>query len=237
MGRVRRKVPSPAMVVAIIALGFAVAGSAVATVATVSVLSKKEKKQTRNIAKDEINKAAPGLSVASAANAQNATNAQNAAMANTVRNGAIGTGQFAPSIPAVHVTRTTAQSIEDSVTTAVAFDSERYDTAAMHDNATNNTRLTAPVPGIYLVAAAVAWPFDPDGFRQLHLRVNGTMTDIAFQGVDPIAAGLQAATQVRLEAGDFVEAYVFQDSGGLLNVSKFNDSSPEFSMTWLAPGP
>jgi hypothetical protein len=66
------------MVVAIVALVFAVAGSAVAGVATVSVLSKKEKKQTRNIAKDEINKAAPGLSVKSATNATNATSATNA---------------------------------------------------------------------------------------------------------------------------------------------------------------
>jgi hypothetical protein len=66
MGRVRRRALSPAMVVAIVALVFAVAGSAVATVATVSVLSKKEKKQTRKIAKEEINKAAPGLSVANA---------------------------------------------------------------------------------------------------------------------------------------------------------------------------
>ena len=66
MGRVRRKAPSPAMVVAIVALVLAVAGSAVAGVATVSVLSKKEKKQTRNIARGEITRAAPSLSVASA---------------------------------------------------------------------------------------------------------------------------------------------------------------------------
>ena len=69
MERLRGSKPSPAMVVSVIALVFALAGSAVAGVASISVLSKKEKKQTRNIAKDEINKAAPGLSVASSANA------------------------------------------------------------------------------------------------------------------------------------------------------------------------
>jgi hypothetical protein len=78
MERLRGIKPSPAMVVSIIALVFALAGSAAAGVATISVLSKKEKKQTRNIAKDEINKAAPGLSVANATNATNAQNAQNA---------------------------------------------------------------------------------------------------------------------------------------------------------------
>ncbi len=66
MERLKGSKPSPAMVVSIIALVFALAGSAAAGVATISVLNKKEKKQTRNIAKDEINKAAPGLSVANA---------------------------------------------------------------------------------------------------------------------------------------------------------------------------
>jgi hypothetical protein len=66
MERLRGRKPSPAMVVSIIALVFALAGSAVAGVATISVLSKKEKKQTRNIADSEVNKLAPGLSVKSA---------------------------------------------------------------------------------------------------------------------------------------------------------------------------
>jgi hypothetical protein len=66
MERLRGRKPSPAMVVSIIALVFALAGSAAAGVATVSVLSKKEKKQTRNIADTEVNKLAPGLAVKSA---------------------------------------------------------------------------------------------------------------------------------------------------------------------------
>jgi hypothetical protein len=70
--------PSPAMVVSIIALVFAVVGTGVASVATVSVLNKQEKKQTKKISKNqannEITKRAPGLSVASAVNANNAAN-------------------------------------------------------------------------------------------------------------------------------------------------------------------
>lgn len=73
--RFRDKRPLPATAISIIALVFAVAGTAVAGVATVSVLSKKEKKQTRNIARGEINKAAPGLSVANAVKAQKAASA------------------------------------------------------------------------------------------------------------------------------------------------------------------
>ena len=61
MERLKGSKPSPAIMVSIIALVFALVGTAAAGVATVSVLSKKEKKQTRNIARDEIRKAAPGL--------------------------------------------------------------------------------------------------------------------------------------------------------------------------------
>lgn len=103
--RLEGKMPSPATAISIVALLFAVAGTAMAGVATVSVLSKKEKKQTRNIAKGEINKAAPGLSVANAANAANATSAQsatNAQNANTLQGQ--GPGAFAPSsIEPAHV--------------------------------------------------------------------------------------------------------------------------------------
>src|SRR5215475_4587726 len=72
MKRIIRR-PSPAMIVAIAALVAALGGTAVAgPQAIISALNKKEKKQTRNIANSEIDKRAPGLSVA---NAQNATNA------------------------------------------------------------------------------------------------------------------------------------------------------------------
>lgn len=86
MGRIRGGKPSAAMVVSIVALVLAVTGTSVAGVATISVLNKKEKKQTRNIAKDEINKAAPGLSVANAVNAENAANAQSATNAESATN-------------------------------------------------------------------------------------------------------------------------------------------------------
>ena len=79
--------PSPALVVALIALCAALVGTAVAgPVGNISLLNKKEKKQTKKIAKKvarsvankQITKRAPGLSVLNATNATNATNAQNA---------------------------------------------------------------------------------------------------------------------------------------------------------------
>ena len=78
MSRIKHTKPSPAIVIAVLALIAAVAGTAVAgPVATTSKdkLSKKEKQQTKKIAKKQakkqIEKKASGLSVANATNASN----------------------------------------------------------------------------------------------------------------------------------------------------------------------
>jgi len=73
MGKLFKHAPSPAMVVAVIAVVLALGGTAVAA------LSGKDKKKVRNIADQEITKKAPGLAVASAGTAANATNASSAA--------------------------------------------------------------------------------------------------------------------------------------------------------------
>ena len=66
--------PSPSMVVACSALIVALAGTAMAAPTAIkSVLDKQEKKQVKNIAKNQVNALAPGLSVANAANASNAS--------------------------------------------------------------------------------------------------------------------------------------------------------------------
>ena len=56
MSRIKKAMPSPAMLVAIVALVAALGGSAIAEVASTSKLSKKEQKQTKKIAKKQANK-------------------------------------------------------------------------------------------------------------------------------------------------------------------------------------
>ena len=164
----------------------------------------------------------------------------NSVAASEVLNRSLGQAEFAKSIPAVHVTHSVNQTVpftNPSVTT-LAFDTERYDTANMHDNATNNSRLTAPVNGIYAVTAQVSWSPNGTGVRDLELRKNGT-TDIDFDESALPDQNQEVTTQVRLAAGDYVEALVQQATNPqvTLNIEKFNETSPEFSMTWLAPGP
>jgi hypothetical protein len=165
-----------------------------------------------------------------------------------VANGSLGTAEFASSIPAVHVTRADAsgdQNIANNTATFLNFNSERYDTAGMHSNTTNISRLTAPVAGIYAVNISFLWGSQgafPSGERRATLFKNGT-TEVGFDKRDADTAqsgavSVNFTTMLRLAAGDFVEARVFQDSGGTRTIRNLGgESSPEFSMTWLTPGP
>ena len=167
--------------------------------------------------------------------------APNAVGSSEVANASLGTAEFASSIPAARITRTVSQGILNDDETPLNFNSERYDTAGMHSNSTNLSRLTAPVDGIYLVTAQVQWDVNGFGNRTLAIRRNGTVAlarDRRQPGTDPVnAPAVNLSTVASLDAGDFVEAEVFQDSGGNLSVLRIGEESPEFSMTWLAPGP
>ena len=59
----------------------------------------------------------------------------------------------------------------------LAFDSEAYDTSTIHDNVTNNSRLTAPSTWKYIVEWSV---WNSPNYKNLKIRKNGT-TDLKVQ--------------------------------------------------------
>jgi hypothetical protein len=79
MTRTKRRRPSPAMIVAGLALIIALAGTAMAAPTAIkSILNKKEKKQVKNISKNQVTALAPGLSVKHANTADTANKASDA---------------------------------------------------------------------------------------------------------------------------------------------------------------
>lgn len=146
---------------------------------------------------------------------------------------------FLANPPACRVTKAAAQSIATSALTAVTFDTERYDTDTMHDNVTNNTRITIKTAGLYTVGAAIEWAAGGTSFRLLLIRLNGT-TPIA-QLIGPpettgVATDQTLSTVYKFAVNDYIEVMAQQNSGGALNVSKINNSSPEFWATWIGLG-
>ena len=86
MTRSNGRRPSPAMIVAATALIVALAGTAMAAPTAIkSILNKQEKKQVKSIAKNQVNKLAPDLSVKHAKTADTATTATTANTANTAK--------------------------------------------------------------------------------------------------------------------------------------------------------
>jgi hypothetical protein len=161
----------------------------------------------------------------------------NSVGAGEVQDGSLGTAEYAHSILAVRVTGGSGQ-IPNDTWTPLSLGIERYDAAAMHSPQANPSRLTAPVDGIYLVTAQVRWQAGI-GRRILSLRRNENATVAATTDLLTAAdnRAQEVTAQVRLAAGDFIEAGVVQISGAPLWVIKYDEYSPEFAMTWLAPGP
>lgn len=156
-----------------------------------------------------------------------------------LRTNAAGTAPewFTP--PACRVYHSANQSVSSGASLILAFNSERFDNATMHDTSTNNSRLTAPVAGVYAISLALTWE-NGTGEYQIAIRLNGT-TYIAFENEWwPAAAtsgpAFAIATAYKLAASDYVEVYAYQATGAARNIQVLGNYSPEFAMTWLGPG-
>ena len=128
------------------------------------------------------------------------------------------------------------QSIANDSLTVLNFNQDRSDDDAYPDPVTNNSRLTAPAAGWYLITASVEFGNDADGYRQVQFRVDGST--VIMQHRQPSAGGsvstiVAAATLYKLTAGQYVECQVRHTAGASINVLSTANSSPEFAMARL----
>ncbi len=123
----------------------------------------------------------------------------------------------------VRVTKSANQTLANNTLTAVTWDEEGFDTDTLHDNVTNNSRLTATVAGKYLVGATLVYLENTTGGRGVHVRKNGTTYYGGNEPQTPAAGGsfhdgFSHTTLVDLAAGDYVEIIGHQQSGGNLDI-------------------
>lgn len=143
-------------------------------------------------------------------------------------------GQVVGLVPTARVYNDANQSIANNTLTALAFNSERFDNDTIHDNSTNNSRLTCKTAGKYLITGQAIFDFHATGGRAVRIRHNGT-TDIAVNQVQPpttsaLTASMIITTIYDLAVNDYVELFVNQTSGGALNILTVSNMSPEFMM-------
>ena len=128
--------------------------------------------------------------------------------------------------PSVFAYQATAQTIPNAATTAVTLDGEITDTDNVHSLVTNTSRLTIVTPGRYRVLGQIVWPINGTGYRGARLHKNGGMT--VTSRIVPCAAApvsMQVYDEIICVAGDYIELFSEQTSGGALATVIGGDST------------
>jgi hypothetical protein len=125
------------------------------------------------------------------------------------------------------------QALTSATPTALVFNSERFDTAALHDTASNTDRLTAPTAGYYSATCQGEIASNATGFRSLTIRLNAGGTIIAANAQNATngdSTTLNVTAVYQLAAGDYVRCFGFQNAGVSLNVTASGNFGAEFSL-------
>lgn len=139
--------------------------------------------------------------------------------------------------PSCRVAHSANQSIANNTVTALAFNSEAFDTHGFHDPATNNSRLTVPtgLGGKYAIFAGVDWDAAGAGYRVLTLRLFGATALATQRWYAPAGVAFHqqsVASMYPLGDTDYIEATVMHDTGGALNAFSASDTY----LAWIRIG-
>lgn len=129
--------------------------------------------------------------------------------------------QFLLNTPQLQVAQTSAQSLGNSVFTAVTWPSPTVDNYSGWASGTP-TRYTPKVAGTYLVVGSIAFAPNATGGRTAQLCKNGVANVIAVSSVGNSTSSFNTVVQVTSfmvcnGTTDYFELYADQNSGGALN--------------------
>jgi hypothetical protein len=235
------RAPSPAMIVACIALFVAMGGTSYAAIKLPanSVGSKQIKKNAVTAVKVK-NATLTGAKVKDAtltgAKIQDGSLTGADLASATVDAAKIGT------IPGARVRRTAAFPVPGNLSgsSVLSFDTTDFNIGGVFD-AAQPSRMTAPIAGRYLIVATARWAPDNAGRRTLALVVNGTAPQIARSNVSAYSTNSNLAPEqtaeaiYKLNAGDYVVVWAYQDSGSVVDLLTAVDNGVTFTMQWIAP--
>lgn len=111
--------------------------------------------------------------------------------------------------------------IPNNALTAVGFDQEIFDTDAMHDNVTNNERITIKTAGTYLFTATLEFAGHATGARTLRLWLQRAGGSDYCEATVPVSSAsyrtsLTLAHVAAMAVNDYAFLRALQDSGGNL---------------------
>lgn len=144
---------------------------------------------------------------------------------------------FMLSPPLFQLTHASNQTVATSTNASLACDTELVDRDNGHSTVTNNSRYTSQTAGYYLLTATCPWVANATGKRELTLLYNGGTTETHGSSVPGVAGGYVAPTttgRLYLAVNDYVEARVWQNSGGNLDTSQASDGGIRFEGHWIS---
>ena len=127
--------------------------------------------------------------------------------------------------------RNSNQSIADSTSAAISFTTATYDPSSFWSSGSHLT-FPASSDGYYSITAHVDFAFNSGGYRQISIVKNGTTT-IATTSIDASSNNdtiLSLTTEYSFVATDYIQLFVYQNSGGALDVVRAADYSPVLSL-------
>ena len=137
-------------------------------------------------------------------------------------------------IPAVRITVSLSEIASGTTASTVNWASGiTYRTVTSMYDATEGTRLVAPVSGLYLAHASLGFEANTVGTRSVSIAINGANSNAAcFDRDDATTDGatfVNVTCPVRLDAGEFISITVTQTSGVTLGFTGFEAAS----LTWV----
>ncbi len=121
--------------------------------------------------------------------------------------------------------RTATLSFTSGTSKFINWTAENYDTHDMHDPVTNNTRITIPKDGKYLIVLNARFVTNSTGDRWCGIYINGSAKELNVQSASNNTSCDLAMSALRtLNKDDYIEGKAFQDSGGNLNLDFFGSN-------------
>jgi hypothetical protein len=125
-------------------------------------------------------------------------------------------------------------SIANNAFAAITWNNSLDDNWGGHSNVTNSSRYTVQVAGVYRFSGVFTTVANATGYRLVGWAQNGSEISNS-RSYNPNPSGTVINTVVaptvklRLGVGDYVEMYVFQNSGGSLSTANGTLMDVEFS--------
>lgn len=133
-------------------------------------------------------------------------------------------------IPYCALTISDDQEVSTSTSTLIQWTQSTEDTLAWHSVSTNPDMITISQAGVYLIACTIKFSSgtgNTTGTRIVQILTNGNISiETASAAVTTGSSTTASATLTqRLEAGDYIQAACFQDSGITLSIKKITGTS------------